>query len=234
MKSIYKTRTLTEKTYRRLERAIVRRELEPGEPLVINDLAGKLGVSRTPVKEALLLLERSGLVENDDGRIHVANMSLGDLEEVFEVRESIELYAIGKIAGAGEVSRQLANVYDALKEHRSPQGPSEAQRASELDLKFHRALVASAGNRRMLGIWDQMATELQRFWNDGVGNLSRIASDVDECLGIVDAIRSHDADAASALLVRHLDQTKNALEYWQNRQNARASDAAPEKEAAAV
>lgn len=226
MKSIYKTRSLTEKTYRRLERAILRRELEPGEPLVINDLAGKLGVSRTPVKEAILLLERSGLVETDDGRIHVSNLSLGDLEEVFEVREAIELYAIGKIAGAGEVSRHLANVYDALEEHRSPQGPLDAEQASELDLKFHRALVASAGNRRMLGIWDQMATELQRFWNDGVGNLSRIASDIDECVGIVDAIRSHDSDAASALLVRHLDQTKRALASWQDSQHVRAREPA--------
>jgi DNA-binding GntR family transcriptional regulator len=226
VKSIYKTRSLTEKTYRRLERAILRRELEPGEPIVINDLAGKLGVSRTPVKEALLLLERSGLVEADDGRMHVANLSLGDLEEVFEVREAIELYAIGKIADAGEVSRQLANLYDALKEHRSPTGAEDAQHASELDLKFHRALVASAGNRRMLSIWDQMATELQRFWSDGVGNLSRIASDVDECVGIVDAIRHHDAQAASALLVRHLDQTKRSLASWRDRQHARSDGAA--------
>lgn len=225
VKSIYKTRSLTEKTYRRIERAILRHELEPGEPLVINELAGRLGVSRTPVKEALLLLERSGLVEAEEGRMHVANLSLDDLEEVFEVRASIELYAIGKIAHAGEVTRQLANVYDSLQAYRSPAGTEDAQRASELDLKFHRALVASAGNRRMLTIWDQMATELQRFWSDGVGNLSRIASDVDECVSIVDAIRNHDADAASALLVRHLDQTKRALMSWRDQQHARTEGA---------
>lgn len=224
MKSIYKTRSLTEKTYRRLERAILRRELEPGEPLVINELAGKLGVSRTPVKEALLLLERSGLVENEDGRMHVTNLSLGDLEEVFEVRQAIELYAIGKIAGAGEVNRHLSSLYEALLEHQKPQDPHDAQRASELDLKFHRALVASARNSRMLGIWDQSATELQRFWNDGVGNLSRIASDVHECIGIFNAIRDRDEAAAAEILVRHLDQTKRSLASWQERRQPHRSD----------
>lgn len=218
MKSIYKTRSLTEKTYRRVERAILRRELEPGEPLVINELAGKLGVSRTPVKEALLLLERSGLVESNEGRMRVANLSLGDLEEVFEVREALELYALGKIADAGEVSTQLANLYDALREQRSPTGLAEARTASELDLKFHRALVAATGNSRLLAVWDQTATELQRFWNDGVGNLSRIATDVDECIGIVEAIRSHDAEVAADLLLRHLHQTKRALASWQRDQ----------------
>lgn len=223
MKTIYKTRSLTEKTYRRIERAILRRELEPGEPLVINDLAGKLGVSRTPVKEALLLLERSGLVQSDDGRMRVAKLSLGDLEEVFEVREAIELYALGKIADAGEVSTQLANLYDALTKQRNPTGPNGARAASELDLKFHRAIVAAAGNSRLLSVWDQTATELQRFWSDGVGSLSRIAADVDECIGIVDAIRGCDAEAAAELLLVHLDQTKRALASWQRDQEPAAA-----------
>ena len=224
MKSIYKTRSLTEKTYRRIERAILRRELEPGEPLVINDLAGKLGVSRTPVKEALLLLERSGLVDSDEGRMRVAKLSLGDLEEVFEVREAIELYALGKIADAGEVSTQLANLFEGLQAQRSPTGPDGARAASELDLKFHRALVAAAGNSRLLAVWDQSATELQRFWNDGVGNLTRIVADVDECIGIVEAIRGHRAEAAADLLVRHLHQPKLSLASWQRDQEpAKAS-----------
>lgn len=223
MKSIYKTRSLTEKTYRHIERAILRRELEPGEPLVINDLAGRLGVSRTPVKEALLLLERSGLVQSHEGRMRVAKLSLGDLEEVFEVREAIELYALGKIADAGEVSTQLANLYDSLKMQRNPTGPDGARAASELDLKFHRAIVAAAGNSRLLAAWDQTATELQRFWSDGVGNLSRIAADVDECIGIVDAIRGFDAEAAAELLLVHLHQTKLALASWQRGQEPAAA-----------
>ena len=219
MRRIYKTRSVSEKTYRRLEAAILRRELEPGVPLVINELAAELGVSRTPVKEALLLLERAGLVANDDGRITVARLSLTDLEEVFEVREAVERFALTKVAKTG-LGPPLEAIYDALAAHRQPVGEDEARTASELDLRFHRGLVLATGNARLLDIWDKGATELRRFWNDGFGSLSRISTDIDECLGVLDALRIGDEAGASEVLIRHLVQTKQALAAWQREQGA--------------
>jgi DNA-binding GntR family transcriptional regulator len=219
VRRIYKTRSVSEKTYHRLEAAILRRELEPGEPLVINELASELGVSRTPVKEALLLLEGAGLVANDDGRITVARLSLTDLEEVFEVREAVELFALTKVAASG-LGAPLEALYDVLAAHRQPVGDGEARTASELDLRFHRGLVLATGNARLVAIWDKSATELRRFWNDGVGSLTRIATDIDECLGVLDALRIGDEAGASEVLVRHLEQTKQALAAWQREQGA--------------
>lgn len=219
MRRIYKTRSISEKTYHRLEAAILKRELEPGVPLVINELASELGVSRTPVKEALLLLERAGLVANDDGRITVARLSLTDLEEVFEVREAVERFALTKVAKTG-LGAPLEALYDALAAHRQPIGEEEARAAFELDLRFHRGLVLATGNARLLDIWDKSATELRRFWNDGFGSLSRISTDIDECLGVLDALRIGDEAGASEVLVRHLVQTKQALAAWQREQSA--------------
>lgn len=217
VRRVYKTKSVSEKTYLRIERAILRRELEPGRALVINDLAETLGVSRTPVREALLLLEKAGLVRNENGRITVSDMSLDDLEEVFEVRQAIELFSVQKIVESGSPGK-LKGIREALEAYRNPSDRAEAEAAATLDLKFHHTLVVATGNERMIGVWDQMATELQRFWNHGSANLSRIRSDVEECLAIVTALEEGDAPRASKLLLDHLNQTKLALSKWQREQ----------------
>lgn len=217
MRRVYKTKSVSEKTYLRIERAILRKELAPGQVLVINDLAERLGVSRTPVREALLLLEKAGLVCSENGRITVSDLSLDDLEEVFEVRQAIELFSIQKLVEREDL-KQLKRIREALEAHRRPGNEAEAEAAAALDLKFHHTLVVSTGNARLVGVWDQVATELQRFWNHGKANLSRIRSDVEECLAVVAALEEGDGAQASKLLLDHLNQTKRALSAWQRSQ----------------
>lgn len=223
MRRVYKTKSVSEKTYLRIERAILRKELEPGQTLVINDLAEALGVSRTPVREALLLLEKTGLVRNENGRITVSDLSLNDLEEVFEVRQAIELFSIQKLVDNDDL-KQLKSIRESLEAHRRPATDADAEAAAALDLKFHHTLVVSTGNVRLVAVWDQMATELRRFWSDGKANLSRIRSDVEECLAIVTALEEGNAARASKLLLDHLNQTKQALAVWQREQASAAGE----------
>lgn len=217
LRRIHKTTSVTQKTYRSLERAISQNRLSPGQVLVIAELADELGVSRTPVREALLMLEKAGLVDSESGRIVVAGLSQDDLDEVFEVREAIELFCIDKAAEQGNRTRIEALRFH-IAAHLDTEGAEGAEAAAAADLRFHRELVSLADNQRLLGAWDQMATHLQRFWQDGEANLGRIRNDIQECMDIGEALLVGDATTAATILKSHLRHTKEALSAWQRDQ----------------
>lgn len=214
LRRVHKTQSITQKTYVRLERAIAKNRLVPGQLLVIGDLAEELGVSRTPVREALLMLEKAGLVEVENGRMTVSGLSLSDLEEVFEFRQAIELFSVEKIIESVPDAR-LNILRDLLEPYQDTGDQADYAAIAAADLKFHRSLVLLAENSRMLASWDQMATQLQRFWQDGRANVSRIKSDINECLSITAAVEQRDSNTASKLLQDHLLQTKLSLADWQ-------------------
>jgi DNA-binding GntR family transcriptional regulator len=219
LRRIHKTTSVTQKTYLSLERAIAQNRLVPGQVLVIADLAEELGVSRTPVREALLMLEKAGLVEVANGRMAVSGLSQLDLDEVFEFREAIELFCLVKVAEHAAPDR-ITRLRHIVKDHIGAE-PAGAEAAAAADLKFHRAVVALAENGRLLGAWDQMATHLQRFWQEGRANLGRVKVDIDDCVTIIRALEEGDVATASGILREHLRQTKVALSAWQReRQSA--------------
>ena len=218
MRRVQKPVSVTQKTYRRLERAIAQNHFVPGQVLIIGNLADELGVSRTPVREALLMLEKIGLVEMAHGRVTVSQISLGDLDDVFEFREALESFCLERLAARGE-PRQLIALRAVVSPSRETDAAADAE-AAAADLRFHRTLVALSGNARMLAAWDQLATQLQRFWEAGRANLDRIHDDIEECLAIVGALEAGDATTAAVLLRSHLRQTKQSLAVWQRMQRA--------------
>jgi DNA-binding GntR family transcriptional regulator len=221
LRRVHKTTSVTQRTYRNLERAISQNRLSPGQVLVIADLAEELGVSRTPVREALLMLQKAGLVEVANGRLTVAGLSTVDLDEVFEFREAIEIFCIDKLAERSDKQR-LGALRDMLTEHVERDDCIDPEAAAAADLRFHRAVVALADNARLLGAWDQMATHLQRFWQDGKANLGRVKNDVAECLAIVDALEAGDTATAARVLHEHLRQAKASLSAWNEVERTRA------------
>jgi DNA-binding GntR family transcriptional regulator len=211
---VHKTQSITQKTFRQIEKAIAQNRLEPGQLLVISELAEELGVSRTPVREALLILEKSGLVQVENGRMVVAGLSLSDLDEVFEFRQAIELFSIEKVVEYAS-EEQLQALRDILEPFKNNTGELQPKDMAATDLKFHRSLVQFTNNTRMLSAWDQMATQLQRFWDDGLANIGRVKSDIAECLAITKAVEERNGVLASELLKEHLLQTKLSLAAWQ-------------------
>jgi DNA-binding GntR family transcriptional regulator len=239
IRKIHKSKSTTQKTYRQLERAISQNDLIPGQSLVITELAADLGVSRTPVREALLMLEQAGLVEVDNGRMIVSGLSLADLEEVFEFRQAIELFAVDKViercsdkqlqtfkrtlepfhhlnTDTNNDTNDDTDNTDTNNTNNTNNTDTNIEAAAKADLAFHRTLVLHADNMRMLASWDQMAVQLQRFWQDGRNNIERVQRDISECLQIANHIEARDGAAASALLRAHLQQTKLSLTHWRN------------------
>lgn len=155
-------RNLWEQIAEELRGRILSGDMAPGTRLITADLAESWGVSRGPVREALMALENEGIVTST--RRHgtvVGTTSIVDLEEILSVREAVETFAAVEVCRLGDEIRQsdLRRLGDLLKEieMEMEQGKHEAARNHDFD--FHQALVDLAGNSRFSGIYRQMISQ---------------------------------------------------------------------------
>ena len=214
-----RSRSVTDRTYDRLKHAIVTNAFEPGQALTTESLARELGVSRTPVRDALLMLRNEGFVEGDAVRgkgMVVADLRLADLDELFELRFALEAGALPLVAERCDPAR-LRAMRDALVQHREPEDGPASVAASLADLAFHRALLRATGNAHFLRTWDQLATKLQRFWGAGRAIPGRARADIEESLAIVDALIDGDVPTARTRLATHLAHTQAGIAAWHRR-----------------
>jgi len=140
-----------------LREAILRGDLRPGEHLVEARLARELGISQTPVREALALLAREGLVVQSDHRgVIVSGMDRDELEEVTTLRALLEGYAAQRIA-ARDGDRGLGVLAEPLGAIRAAAAANDVVAIAEADSRFHEALMAASGHRLLA----EMAATLQ-------------------------------------------------------------------------
>jgi DNA-binding GntR family transcriptional regulator len=186
--------TKQEFVYQTLRRAILACELQPGERLVIDDLATRLGVSIIPVREALGVLQAEGLVASvPHVGAAVAPISRESIVDVFTVLEGLELMATRLVAqegsptALGTLTRLVAVMDDASQSGRFEEW-------ADLNTRFHHAISASTGlpllgemTDRVLGRWDR----LRRYYFNGVLR-HRVADAQREHRDILAAITSRD------------------------------------------
>ncbi|MGZ2256629.1 GntR family transcriptional regulator [Roseobacter sp. A03A-229] len=179
-------------------------KLAPGMPVRERDLAEAFGISRTPLKEALRILEGEGLIEyGPTRRPYVADPSLDQINDWLRVQGALEALA-GELACEVASDQQLAEIETlnaSIKEARDTDGQLEAFRR---DMTFHEAIVAASGNRALA---ETHATYNARLWRVRFLSSQRIPSRDGtrrEHLEIVDALKSRDAKAARRALKQHL------------------------------
>lgn len=140
-----------------LRQEIVRQERPPGSKVSEPMLAEAFGVSRAPVREALLQLEREGLVVFDAvGRTRVVEMTLEDLEDLYDLRMAIEIAAFGHVTNRFDATirgRLEANI-EAME------GAASLDEVSRLDIEFHTAVVEASGRRRLIAAWRSIHSQM--------------------------------------------------------------------------
>jgi DNA-binding GntR family transcriptional regulator len=180
---------------------IISGEFAPGERLVEATLAARFGVSRGPVRMALLELERVGLVTSLARRgMHVATFERADIDELFDVTMALEQVAARAAAEAAAPSGapRLFELLDALDR---AQHSGDRMAAVEADLELHRELMRTSGNRRMLQLWNQISEQI-RFV---IAVTQRALPDIAWAhynRPIIEAVASGDPDRAEQAVVR--------------------------------
>lgn len=187
-----------------LRRAILRGELPSGSPLVERDLANALGVSKTPVREAIKTLVAKGLVEVSPYRgATVRRVGAEMAGDVYEVRILLEPEA-ARLAAARQPAGNLDDAERALKRARDAATGRDFSMMALFNRDFHQALAIASGNpvlsNVLAGLQDQTALVATQGWQ----RRETWGEEAAEHKAVLQAIRSGDSDLAAELMRRHI------------------------------
>jgi DNA-binding GntR family transcriptional regulator len=204
-------RTLAEKAFAALHGAILNGELEPGERLLIEDLAEQLEMSPMPIREALRRLDAVGLVEQVPHRgARVAELSVEDLAEVYEARLALEPLAV-RHAAARFTDADAEHAAQSLARHVDAYRAGEVAAAWGAHTDFHFALYTAAGSRWLLRLITPLWESSERY-RLAVGDVQRsLDQRRREHERILDACVQRAPERAAVELHNHLVRTANEL-----------------------
>jgi DNA-binding GntR family transcriptional regulator len=204
-------RGLAERTYRAVKQLIFDFRLMPGQRFSESELAARLAVSRTPLRQALQRLEREGfLAIVPKSGCRIAPLDFDQLDELYDFRILIECDAVRRlcvIERDRDALAQLAQVWLVTPAARSADG----DRVRELDEKFHHALVVASGNREMARIHHDLTERIRIVRRLDFTQAARIEATYIEHGKILRAIMQRRADEAVRLLRAHIEHSKLAV-----------------------
>jgi GntR family transcriptional regulator, rspAB operon transcriptional repressor len=197
-------RKVTDWVYEELKGAIVDLRLAPGEPLREATLAEQLGVSKTPIREALTRLEQEGLVETTSfkGAV-VSSYSRQDLLEIYELRELLE-NAAARAAAESMSEPARARLGRIAAESRRLRGGGDRALLAALISEFDDVLFDQVRNSRIRALVENLRAHLTRIGHLTAGIPGRIDASVDEHERIVEAIAAHDPALAEQRMREHI------------------------------
>jgi DNA-binding GntR family transcriptional regulator len=200
-------RTVGDMTYEVIREGILKGILAPGERLRQDQLADAIGVSRIPVRSALLQLESEGLVTFHPYRGAVVNkLTVDEMREIYELRTLLESHALRKAMGAMTPERvahleQLARELNAVED-------GEEFLARRMD--FFRELYDGAHQPRLVDMIERLRTEAGRYWLERGVHYVRRPGERDH-MEVLDYIRRGDSDGAVGWLQAHLARVCDEL-----------------------
>jgi DNA-binding GntR family transcriptional regulator len=194
-----------------LRDAIRKGKLKPGERLMESQLAEDLGVSRTPVREAIRKLELEGYVIMMPRRgTYVANLSIRDVNEVFEIRTSLDSLASG-LAAERITDEELERLQRLLVAIGGYIEENDMDKIVECDTEFHDLLYQASRNSRLVGIIFNLREQLTRFRSTSMAFPGRLKATLEEHRRIVEAIAQGDGAEARAAAEYHMEKSEQTL-----------------------
>ncbi|OYX00675.1 MAG: GntR family transcriptional regulator, partial [Bosea sp. 32-68-6] len=152
-----------ERAYRALKDLILSNELPAGSQLLEQEAALRLGMSRTPVREAMIRLEQDGVVEiRPRHGMRVLPVSAADMREIYDVLTSLEATAAEMVARKGVTAEELQGLKDAVGEMEAALASDNLDGWAAADHRFHELLVKLAGNQRLQQIVTQLSEQAHR------------------------------------------------------------------------
>jgi DNA-binding GntR family transcriptional regulator len=206
-----KPTTLAVEIARHLREQIISGALPAGERVNETRITRELSLSRSPVREALRILESEGLVTLEPHRgARVRRVSEQDLEEIFDVRLMLEshgvLHHLHRLA-----AEALTPVRRAVDDARAALGAGDIERWHQASLRFHDGLVALASNRHLTRLHEELKTSLHRYQIAVVGAPGEPGRFQVEHEAILDALEHGRVERGAELVARHLMNLKKAL-----------------------
>ena len=187
-----------------LRKAIVTGEIKPGERLMEVSLAEQMGVSRTPVREAIRRLEAEGLVTMTPRKgTHVSELSIRDIMDVLEVRTVLDKLATDLAAGRIQAA-QLKNLETVHKGYMNCVEKNNIDGAVKKDVEFHDIIYAASGNSRLIAVATSLREHVYRFRVIYMKDNLIAENVLNEHEEILTALRNAESEKASNLAEAHI------------------------------
>lgn len=202
-------RSLRESVYSKIKKKILIGEMKPGTRIVEVTLAESLGVSRTPVREAIRQLEKEGMVTVVEPRkgSYVSDISVKDMVDILEVRAELEALA-AKLATSRALEEEIQEMEKISGMYRQAIYENDTENIIKYDEMFHKKIVSASGNKSLIVVSETIQDMALRFRYLYYDDFSRYENMPSEHRHILDAIRSKDAEMAKEVALSHVGDLK--------------------------
>ncbi|MBP5599505.1 MAG: GntR family transcriptional regulator [Lachnospiraceae bacterium] len=202
---------LRDVVFQTLRKAILTGELMPGERLMEIHLAEKLGVSRTPIREAIRKLELEGLVMNIPRRgAQVAEISERGLRDVLEVRRALDTFC-AELACERISDEEKEALKKACKDFEDAVETKDVTVIAKADVAFHDIIVGATGNERLVALLNNLAEQMYRYRFEYIKDFSQHGKLIEEHRVLMDAILKGNIIGARDAAREHIDNQEKSI-----------------------
>lgn len=194
-----------------IRQAIIDGTFSPGERLMEIQMADEMGVSRTPVREAIRKLELEGFVVMIPRRgTYVADISIKDITEIYEIRTSLDVLAAG-LAAERITDDELEALNRMLVEIGQHIADNNMEKIVEIDTAFHDILYQASRNERLCSIINNLREQLTGIRSRSMSYPGRLVETMDEHRSLVDCIAARNVEAAQEAARVHIENAEHTL-----------------------
>lgn len=211
----HKTISLADQVFEHLETDILSGKYQRGESLTEIKLCAELGVSRTPIREALRRLEQEHLIEEAPKGMTVVGITEKDLADIFQIRAALEGKA-AELAAQNHTEEQLNIVREALEFQEFYLGKQDPDRIKSMDSRFHETIYKMSASTIFYDVLMPLHKKILKYRKASVSDSSRASASVAEHRAIYEAIASHNGELASKLIIEHLNNAYSHISKGAN------------------
>lgn len=202
---------LRDVVFKTLRQAILTGELKPGERLMEIHLANRLGVSRTPIREAIRKLELEGLVTMIPRRgAEVAQITEKSLQDVLEVRRSMDALCV-ELACDRINEEELQQLKFACDEFEKATGTKDTKKIAQADVRVHDIILQATDNARLIQLVNNLSEQMYRYRFEYIKDESKHRRLIEEHRIIYESILNKDKEMASKTAKLHIDNQETSI-----------------------
>ena len=203
--------SLVSQAYEELKRIILEHQVPLGGKLNEGELAAALGISRTPVREAINRLEKEGLVQIFPQRgAFVIRLSEKDIFELFLIRENLE--GLAACLAAERINEEnLTKLESCIQGFKEPFAEKDIQRYAKEDFKFHQTIVALSDAQRLIKMISTLYDHIRIFRLTTLGLSSRMKTSLGDHWHLVEAFRRKDSEGAERMMRQHIRHVREGV-----------------------
>lgn len=204
------TDSISKQVYQSLKKDILEGTLQPGDRLLVLEIARTFQISQAPVREALERLKHEGLIISRPNRGSVvSDITPKEIRDLFVLREMIEGFAVRETIPT-MTEEDVQDLHDVLARLDEAVKQDDMLKIVELDMEFHEFFYKRCGNQAVLGLWHQMKTKVMRFM--AISNRYHSTEKlVEGHMALLESIRTGDLALAEQSFIEHMKGYKRIL-----------------------